>query len=140
MTNTLASVAEERNGRVWEERGLGRPTRISFESWFHITRYGGRHGLHNHPNSSWSGIYYVRAGDHVPEDPTSGKTRFYVPRGLATSYGDPVSEFMDASVSVDVTPQEGLLVVFPSFIFHEVLTYFGQSERITIPFNARFKF
>src|SRR5699024_2301942 len=36
-----------------------RKLRIFSHSWYHVTRYGGYTGPHNHPMASWSGVYCV---------------------------------------------------------------------------------
>jgi hypothetical protein len=41
------------------------------------------------------------------------------------------------SREVDVTPTEGLLVLFPAGLYHYVEPYFGSAERITIAFNLK---
>ena len=38
-----------------------------------------------------------------------------------------------------ITRKGGYLVMFPSWVLHEVRPYFGDGERITVAFNARFK-
>ena len=55
------------------------------ESWFHVTRHGGYHDLHNHPNCSWCGIYYLDIGDATKAD---GSNAFFDPRPAAHNYTD----------------------------------------------------
>jgi len=49
-----------------------------FESWIHITHEGGYHEVHNHPNCSWCGIYYLEPAD-CTVDPPNGINRFSLP-------------------------------------------------------------
>ena len=37
----------------------------------------------------------------------------------------------------DVTPQEGELILFPSFLPHKALPYTGERDRIIVSFNAQ---
>ena len=66
----LAQFCTQAVGSVVTElrRRLNRPEPASLriemaESWVHITRDGGYHDQHLHPNCSWCGIYYIDPGD-----------------------------------------------------------------------------
>jgi uncharacterized protein (TIGR02466 family) len=110
-----------------------------YHAWFHITRYGGYQSVHYHPKACWSGIYCVREGDTVEGRPESGQVKFYDPRGAVFMHADPGNEQLLPSFSttpVYLTHSEGQLVIFPSYLMHEVLPYLGKSERIVAPFNA----
>jgi uncharacterized protein (TIGR02466 family) len=110
-----------------------------YHAWFHITRRGGYQSVHYHPKASWSGIYCVRTGDSVEGRPESGVVKFYDPRGAVFMHADPGNERLLPAFSatpVYLTHKEGQLVIFPSFLMHEVLPYLGERERIVAPFNA----
>ena len=113
--------------------------RFHYHAWFHITRRGGYQSVHYHPKASWSGIYCVRAGDKVDDRPESGMVKFYDPRGAVFMHADPGNERLTPTFSttpVYLKHIEGQLVIFPSFLMHEVLPYMGEGERIVAPFNA----
>lgn len=115
---------------------------IQCESWFHITRRGGFFGAHNHPLHSWSGVYCVKHDGDDP-DSTSGKLTFINPMMSAGMYTDMAiaktkRPFGFAPIKLRLKP--GQLVLFPSWLLHEVLPYEGDSERITVAFNARFRY
>jgi uncharacterized protein (TIGR02466 family) len=105
------------------------------ESWCHITQSGGYHDMHMHPNSSWSGIFYVRAGE---SDVTTknGCNRFYSP--LMPGYTDIGTRWCSQSSSFDMPPVDGELIVFPSWILHSAMPYTGDTERIVVAFNCQF--
>ena len=68
-----------------------------------------------------------------PDQPLSGVLEFLDPRAgveAVTAPGDPYGE------PFRVRPQAGLLVVFPSWLYHWVHPYAGQTPRIAISFNA----
>ena len=46
------------------------------ESWYHITKTGGYHDLHNHAHSSFSAIYFLDVSEC---DYKNGSIRFYKP-------------------------------------------------------------
>ena len=100
-------------------------------AWANVSRRGDFHRPHNHPNSSWSGVYYVAVGDAVDDD-QKGLIEFVDPRTGINTFDWPGNPF-DRRVSI--APEPGLLLVFPSWLQHYVLPFEGNSERISIAFN-----
>ena len=106
---------------------------MSLSAWAAICRAGAYHAPHSHPDSAWSGAYYVDAGTETPSQPLSGVLEFLDPRSgveAVTAPGDPYGE------PFRIRPQSGLLVVFPSWLFHWVHPYTGPTPRIAVSFNA----
>ncbi|MCI0389468.1 MAG: 2OG-Fe(II) oxygenase family protein [Acidobacteria bacterium] len=106
---------------------------LSVSAWATISRAGAYHAPHSHPDSAWSGVYYVDAGTGNPEHPLSGVLEFIDPRAgveAVSAPGDPYGE------PVRVWPESGLLVVFPSWLYHWVHPYAGQTSRIAVSYNA----
>ena len=113
---------------------------IQHQSWFHITRRGGFFGAHNHAMHSWSGVYCVK---HDGDDPASdsGRLTFINPHSAATMYLDMALANMKPPYAMSpraLRLEPGQLVIFPSWLLHEVLPFEGEGERITVAFNARF--
>lgn len=106
------------------------------ESWCHITRSGGYHDVHIHPNSSWSAIYYLDCGD-MDIVTRNGINRFFRPYN--TSYSDAGQSWMGANNTIDIAAESGQMVVFPSWIPHSALPYHGQNDRYILSFNSRVK-
>lgn len=112
---------------------------FDYHSWFHVTRHGGHQGVHNHPMASWSGIFCVDPGDAPPERGESGAVRFLDTRVGAEMYLDAGNEqlrgqFRQGGYRYLHAP--GRLVLFPSYVYHEVFPYWGTRPRIVIAFNA----
>jgi uncharacterized protein (TIGR02466 family) len=106
---------------------------LSVSAWATICRAGTYHAPHSHPDSAWSGVYYVNPGSSSTDRPLSGLLEFLDPRAAVeavTPPGDPYGE------PFRVRPQAGLLVIFPSWLFHWVHPYAGQTPRIAVSFNA----
>jgi uncharacterized protein (TIGR02466 family) len=106
---------------------------LSITAWATVCRAGAYHAPHSHPDSAWSGVYYVDGGAENPDQPLSGMLEFLDPRAGAEAVsapGDPYGE------PFRVRPQAGLLVVFPSWLYHWVHPYAGETPRIAISFNA----
>ena len=114
--------------------------RIYHHSWYHITRNGGYTAVHNHPMASWSGVYCVDPGEPAtPDIPNNGALRFLDMRTTANNYIDMGNAYLSepyciADLAYPLAP--GMLLLFPSYLIHEVAPYFGQRERITIAFNT----
>jgi len=118
-------------------------SRLRFQNhtWFHITRYAGSFVAHNHPLASWSAVYCVRAGQAVPEHPQSGLLRFFDPRHGAQAYLDPANAQLQAPFALrplEYRLEAGDLVIFPSYLFHEVAPFYGADVRITVASNCWF--
>ena len=117
--------------------------RLKFHNhtWFHVSRYAGSFIAHNHPLASWSGVYCVRAGESAPEHPDSGVLRFLDTRQGADAYTDPANAPMHRAyalrpLEIRLTP--GQLIMFPSYVFHEVAPFYGRDTRITVATNCWF--
>lgn len=104
-----------------------------FESWVHITHDGGYHEIHNHPNCSWCGIYYLEPADCTVEPP-NGINRFFSP--IDIMYDDPGAEAYPQK-PVSIAPEEGKLLLFPSYVKHLAVPYKGSRDRIIVSFNSR---
>ena len=58
---------------------------LSVSAWATICRTGAYHAPHSHPDSAWSGVYYIDAGSRHPDHPLSGVLEFLDPRAGAES-------------------------------------------------------
>ena len=110
-------------------------------TWFHVSRYAGSFVAHNHPLASWSAVYCVRAGEAAPEQPDSGVLSFLDTRQGAGAYIDPANASLHRAFALrplDIRLTAGQLVVFPSYVFHEVAPFYGRDTRITVATNCWF--
>ena len=115
---------------------------IYADSWFHVTRRGGFFALHNHPMASWSGVYCVDPGRHDADKPDSGLLCFMNPAITAAMFLDAGNANIRGPYSYNIRHvrlEPGQLVLFPSWVLHDVKPYEGEGERITIAFNCWFK-
>ena len=100
--------------------------------WAIINTGGSANLRHQHGNSTISGAYYVRAPIN------SGDIVFYDPRP-APVYSHPNvtnPNILNAQIN-GVSPKEGALVLFPSYLDHSVNENKADEERIVISFNIR---
>jgi len=119
---------------------LGRLT-MHNHTWFHVSRFAGSFVAHNHPLASWSAVYCVRAGEAVAEHPASGMLRFFDTRPGADAYLDATNRQLKSPFAIrplELRLEEGQIVVFPSYVFHEVTPFYGRDTRITVATNCWF--
>ncbi|MEO7365995.1 MAG: TIGR02466 family protein [Sphingomicrobium sp.] len=101
------------------------PRKLRLDSlWVNLLKAGGRHSGHVHPHSIISGTFYVEA------PPQSGAIRFEDPR-LPLMMAAPVRP----DTFVTVQPVPGLLLLWESWLRHEVLPGKTIGERLSISFN-----
>jgi uncharacterized protein (TIGR02466 family) len=92
--------------------------------WVNLLKPGGQHSGHIHPHSIISGTLYVE-----------------VPRGSgAIRFEDPRLPLMMAAPSrpetfVSIQPSTGMLLMWESWLRHEVLPGTAKRERLSISFN-----
>ena len=63
----------------------------------------------------------------------------YDPRAAMFMHVDPGNERVNpafGTTPIYLEHKEGQLVIFPSWLMHEVLPYMGKSERIVVAFNS----
>ena len=110
--------------------GLGRKPKLD-SLWVNLLQPGGHHAGHIHPHSILSGTLYIEA----PKG--SGVIRFEDPRlpqmMAAPVRGDDAPEELQAFVSVQ--PEPGLLLMWESWLRHEVLPGKAKQDRLSISFN-----
>jgi uncharacterized protein (TIGR02466 family) len=99
--------------------------------WVNLLQGGGHHAAHIHPHSILSGTLYVEA------PAGSGPIRFEDPR-LPMMMAAPIRS-PDAPEAlrqfVDVEPEPGLVLMWESWLRHEVRPGKGRGERLSISFN-----
>ncbi len=99
--------------------------------WANLLKAGGHHSGHIHPHSIISGTFYVE----VPGG--SGSIRFEDPRlplmMAAPKRREDAAE--DLRPFVTIEPRAGLLLMWESWLRHEVIGGKGKGERLSISFN-----
>lgn len=143
IANSLQKTVMNANAGVWP------PGRMSLQlqlmgCWFQIQNGMAFHDVHTHGNCSWSGVYYVQCDgeskrvEHPSLGSTNGVTRFYGPytQWLGGAHVDIGNAYLQKN-TVDIAPEPGKLVVFPSYLPHQAMPYEGEKDRIIVSFNAQ---
>lgn len=101
------------------------------QSWAAVSRRGAENVVHVHPDSLVSGVYYVRGFD----DDQTGQLCLLDPRQLRRPEAS--SSPSSSDVRFCLRPEQGLLLLFPSWLEHYVTPHQSDHERVVIAFNAR---
>lgn len=104
------------------------------EIWMNVLRTSGRQSVHNHANCFVSGIVYLTASDD------SARTVFLRSLGgtdfaFRNAHAGARPGAHGAEQWVAPSPQAGDMLLFPSYLLHEVPQNLG-GERVTLAFNA----
>lgn len=122
----LVRALDRHVGAFTRASGFHLAKRLKLDSlWVNLLKPGAAHSGHIHPHSVVSGTVYVET------PPGCGAIRFEDPR-LPSMMAAPVGE--DARF-VGVTPEPGLLLLWESWLRHEVLAGTARTERISVSFN-----
>jgi uncharacterized protein (TIGR02466 family) len=101
------------------------------DCWVNIMPAGTTHSLHLHPLASLSGTYYVRVPPGSPgikfEDPRLDRFMAAPPRKVAAQ--------RDSRPWITFPALPGRLVLFESWLRHEVAANTAGAERISVSFN-----
>ncbi len=122
--------------------GIDYPIDWLIHGWPSVNRFGDYHDAHNHPRAYLSGTYYVTIPKSREKLKTRGDLRpgcitFYDPRpgvNMTAIRGDP---YVDPEYTV--TPEAGMLMMWPAFINHFVHPNLSKQPRVSISFNIVLK-
>ena len=116
---------------VFKEEWLDRQPRLG-NMWANINYQGGYNRPHIHPNTLFSGVYYVHA------QPNSGKLVCNDPRpGIQTVMpvrkpGQPPKHLWRET---HLEPKPGRIIMFPAWLWHSVEPNQSNDIRISVSFN-----
>ena len=117
--------------QVFKEEWLDREPVLG-NMWANINYKGGYNRPHIHPNSLFSGVYYVHA------QPNSGKLVCNDPRpGIQTNMptrvkGQPPKHLWR---ECHIDPKPGRIIMFPAWLWHGVEPNESNDIRISVSFN-----
>ena len=116
---------------IWQEEWLDREPVLG-NMWANINPPGGYNAPHMHPNSLFSGVYYVKAtensGDLVCNEPRAG-AQLNMP---TRKKGKPPKHLWR---EVHLEPKEGRIIMFPFYLWHSVEPNQSNDIRISVSFN-----
>jgi uncharacterized protein (TIGR02466 family) len=99
---------------------------VNIDYWANINQPGSRNSMHSHKPAQFSACYYLQAEG-------TGGIRFVNPANIMAEC-NPGAPF---TRDYRVLPKDGDLLLWPSWIPHEVETNFSDTERINLAFDIR---
>lgn len=105
------------------------PARWQATVWAIVIGRGGHQVPHIHPSGWLSAVYYVALPPSIapPGGDDAGWIEFGRPyRDVPTTVPPP---------TLRIRPEEGLMILFPSYVWHGTLPFPGDAERISISFD-----
>jgi len=116
---------------VWKEEWLDRKPFLG-NMWANINYSGGYNRPHIHPNSLFSGVYYVKTQDNcgnlVVNDPRPG-IQTTMPSRVK---GRPPKDLWREA---HIAPYTGRIIMFPAWLWHAVENNNSNDTRISVSFN-----
>ncbi|HEY0709678.1 MAG TPA: putative 2OG-Fe(II) oxygenase [Polyangia bacterium] len=106
-----------------------RPHDVVLAMWCIVLGRGSHQGPHIHPAAWLSGVYYPQ----IPEGIRTGAG----PEGWL-EFGKPDREFPTKITPPlhRVRPEEGLVVIFPSYLYHRTIPFQEDGTRISVAFDV----
>ena len=128
----LAKLLTRHAAAFARELAFDLPRKPKLDSlWVNLLKSGGRHSGHIHPHSILSGTFYVEA------PAGSGAIGFEDPR-LGLMMAAPLRRAdapPELTTFVEIDPRPDLLLMWESWLRHEVRAGSGKGERLSISFN-----
>ena len=107
-----------------------RPPRWRLQAWAVVMQRLGHQLPHTHPDGWVSGVYYVQIPQRVRSDDPGHEGWIEFGRPLPNLIADTVAQ------TRLIQPRQGLLVLFPSYLYHQTIPFDDTQQRISIAFDA----
>jgi uncharacterized protein (TIGR02466 family) len=136
LKDRVASCALDMTRLVTTGEGQ-RKINLQMDCWANVSRRGQYNSVHDHPGTTWSGVYYVSGGEPHNDYHLNGKLELLDPRVGVNVFG---REEGLLGGRYFIEPLPGLMVMFPGWLKHMVHPFSGSGERISISFNILVQF
>ena len=115
---------------------IKKSVRLFVSAWVNINPPEAFNIKHNHPTSDLSGVLWIKCSDN------SGNIEFDNPSGFETyreidSYIDDFKDRNNIYPAYCFPPTEGRILIFPSYLQHNVGENQSDEDRISVSFNIK---
>jgi tetratricopeptide (TPR) repeat protein len=107
-----------------------RPGQVGLTAWAVILQRGGHQLPHIHPDAWLSGVYYVTVPQQSDADLQAGAG------AIAFGIPDATLGFRACSETARYQPKTGMLLLFPSYLYHHTLPTAASDARISVAFDV----
>jgi len=111
------------------------PKQFSLYYLFNKIILGGEHSNHSHPHSLLSGVFYLKIPKNAPPIIFSDPRDHYKYIQYPVKFGNPQDMYKLLPEYV-INPTEGLMLMWPSWLEHQVPSSKCSEERIAVAFNV----
>lgn len=111
------------------------------DMWANVSGAGASNNWHVHPQAFWSAVYYIDDGYDGPDDSEAGgelvlqDPRYPMNRMFSTELVCRSPDGRPQGHTASIRPRNGMLIAFPSWLYHKVQTYHGDLQRISLAIN-----
>ena len=121
---------------IYELPVLDKGINFDIECWFNINCKGDYNNKHVHPNSDFSGVFWLK----TPKE--CGNIVFESPHNFSSymemqSYTEKFKHDSGFTYNCIFKPVEGKMLIFPSSLQHEVEPNESDEDRISVSFNIK---
>ena len=115
---------------------------LSMRAWVNISKPGGYLAKHHHPDCNLAGVLWIKAlqnsGDIVFDNPrTFDPFLQSAKKREIDSYTDDFKNKFNIYSDYDFPPTEGRILIFPSYLEHQVRENKSNKDRISVSFNIK---
>jgi len=122
-------IIDEHSKQAFTEIGISSAPPID-NIWININKKTDSNALHNHPNSSISGVFYLtQKNSAIVFNRDAGVPKYHL-AWMRSKLNTPLSY-----TNVTYTPERGDFLLFPSWLEHLVNSSQTEEERISVSFN-----
>ena len=130
----LNSYIKETAKKYFEDISI-EPRDFNLYYLFNKITFGGEHQLHSHPNCILSGVFYLKIPDSAPPIIFNDPRDHYKYIQYPVKFGNPRDMYKLLPEYV-INPTEGLILMWPSWLEHQVPSSKCSEERIAVAFNV----
>ena len=132
LYDEMKNLVMEANQNYFErdsvfEYYVDKSNNLDYNIWTNVSEVGSKNVIHSHKTDAWAGIYYVQAED-------TGNLLFHNPANLLND-----CKFNSPFVrGLEIQPKDGMLILWPGWVPHEVLENKSNKQRINIAWGINY--
>lgn len=139
LEGCVRAFIEQHAKKAGMEENFKISTRIN-SAWIVSQKENEYNPIHAHSRSEISGVIYIKTPD------VTGRRKIKSKEGHRENDGDILFPYSSSDREEDILsngviqikPEKGLMLIFPSWLLHTVYPFVGKGERRSISFNANY--